>query len=48
MARRRRRRSSRSKTAWQRRFGAASKACRGLTKGKRKACMRRKLRKRSR
>ena len=48
MARRRRRRSSRGRTAQQRKLGAAARACAGKTKGKFKACMRKKLKSRRR
>lgn len=47
MARRRKRRSSRGRTTQQRKFAAAARSCKGKTKGKFKACMRKKL-KRSR
>lgn len=44
MARRRRRRTTR-RSAQQSRFAKAARACKGRTKGKFKACMRKKLRK---
>lgn len=37
------RRSSSKAKAWQQKFAAASRACRGMGKTARKACMRRKL-----